>query len=504
MKKNKKILLFFILIISVIFIVLASIKVVNVYQSNKELKQEETSNLTYEIKMFVINSDYTYTFKTLFTVNEIEGIEKVTYTSEGKEELTVSGNHKNKIAFDFDALENKEYEIKIKPIGKEERVEKVTIRRKAAGEDDYKLVKGVWLNVPFLDNFNSKYTRYLTLTENDTMTPDNWIYNEEPLDWYDYKKSKWANLYVESEGYENYYVWIPRYVYKLDSSTQKSDIKFVDVYNNYKNADTGESLTYAQLIEQGYKLPEAFEFGDGNELTNGSLITSISGYWVSKYQLSEATQYNINYSLFATANSIRVGDFTNNVNEIATKYKYAINGEIENTTTELSEYNFENINYDKEYIINITALDENDKIVGSMTKTFEPAEINPPDLSKFNDQITYYVWYDNDGTEHNDRLITETQPENWYDYSLGKWANIVVKNDNGAITYYTWIPRYQYHLNKLGQRSEVKFIVGKSTETLGDYIIPEAFWWDKNDNGVEEDGEQLTGYWITKYQLVDK
>ena len=46
--------------------------------------------------------------------------------------------------------------------------------------------------------------------------------------------------------------------------------------------------------------------------------------------------------------------------------------------------------------------------------------------------------------------ITESMPNDWYDYSKSRWANIVVTDGtikNGQITgatmttYYTWIPR---------------------------------------------------------------
>ena len=45
-------------------------------------------------------------------------------------------------------------------------------------------------------------------------------------------------------------------MYKLDSTTQRSDVKFVDVYNNYINADTGETLTFEQLVNLGYKFTD--------------------------------------------------------------------------------------------------------------------------------------------------------------------------------------------------------------------------------------------------------
>lgn len=64
-----------------------------------------------------------------------------------------------------------------------------------------------------------------------------------------------------------------------------------------------------------------------------------------------------------------------------------------------------------------------------------------------------------------------------------------------------WIPRYQYKLNQTSQKSDVKFLNGTDNNADDGYQISEAFWWDKNDNGTEDDGEQLTGYWISKYQL---
>ena len=74
-------------------------------------------------------------------------------------------------------------------------------------------------------------------------------------------------------------------------------------------------------------------------------------------------------------------------------------------------------------------------------------------------------------------------------------------------TYYTWIPRYEFTITSSqyaqpeAGRTEVRFISGTSKETDIGYQIPEAFWFDKNGNGTEDNGEQLTGYWMTKYTL---
>ena len=95
-------------------------------------------------------------------------------------------------------------------------------------------------------------------------------------------------------------------------------------------------------------------------------------------------------------------------------------------------------------------------------------------------------------------------PKDGYDYSIRKWANIVVTDGtvaNGKITgatttsYFTWIPRYQYSLDTVNKRSNVKLISGTGTTTQAGYKIPEAFTWG-DSNQV-----QLPGYWMSKYQI---
>ena len=330
--KNKKVIVIAIIIFLIMIISIFSIN--RLVKNTTSVKQpEELKSFYWETKSFYVNDDYTYTFNVLITVQEIDGIDTIKYIKDGKE-ITINGNGKQKVGIDFQALENTDYEFKITPIGGIEKTEIVNVKRKVAGADTYKLVNGVYLNTPFLENFNSKYTRYLSVTNNDTLTPANWIYDEEPKDWYDYNKQKWANIYVESEGVETYYIWVPRYVYKLDQENQRSDVKFVDVYNNYTDAITGEVTTFKELAEQGYELPEAFEFGDGNNLlnNNSTLYTSISGYWISKYQLSELEEFNIDYNMTANTNSIVLNNFKNNVSDKAVKFTYAINGKITNNS----------------------------------------------------------------------------------------------------------------------------------------------------------------------------
>ena len=71
-----------------------------------------------------------------------------------------------------------------------------------------------------------------------------------------------------------------------------------------------------------------------------------------------------------------------------------------------------------------------------MTKECKQAKVNEPDLSGFNKETTFYVTYDDNENEHSTVPITQSMPENWYEYGESRWANIVTRN-NGKEIYYT-------------------------------------------------------------------
>ena len=375
---------------------------------------------------------------------------------------------------------------------------------------NYELVNGVYMCTPQLNTgFSKENTRYLKL-ENGNLVPGNWINKKPDDDWYDYngdensgENIKWANIYVENNGVESYYVWIPRYVYRIDSENQTSgnermDVKLVDVDNSYIDAETGEKTTWDELQTQGYQLPEAFWWdNDGNNTEDSG--EQLPGYWISKYQLTELSTYTVDYTTAATTTSITIQNISVNTTKTVDKYTYAINGTIVYESKNGEDYTIKDLAKGNK-AVNVTALDENGEIIGSMTRLYEVAEVNEPDLTKFDPNTTFYVYWDEAGNEHNEIPISMDAPSEWYDYTTANWANIVTRND-GVESYYVWIPRYQYKLDSTSQRSYVKFIKGTSTDTDSGYQIPEAFWWDNNGDGIQDEGEQLTGYWMSKYQL---
>ena len=477
------------IILILVAIILLSVCIVSAtIQITRQIKIRQLENkplLEYEIKQKIDSKKY----QILVKVNSTEGIESIKYLNQNNKEIQLNPNGKLTVGIDYVAEDNEDYNFTIKIKGKEEKTETLHFEIPRI-QGKYTLNNGLYVNEPDLTGYNENYTRYLNLDSTGNLVIGNWINQEKSENWYNYKNSQWANIYVEKNGLETYYVWIPRYCFKLDQENERSDVKFIDVYDNYTD-ENGQTTKWEELEKDGYQVPEAFEFAN----------TQLPGYWAMKYTAGERDSYTINFEAIASKTKIKMQTINANTTETIAKYTYAINGNIvkEATTAENLEYS---INTEENNIVNITALDENGKVIGSMTKECKQAKVNIPDLSGFKQDTTFYVTYDSNGQEHSTIPITETAPENWYDYGDSRWANIVTRN-NELETYYTWIPRYEFKLDYTAERSNVNFIEGTSKQTTDGYQIPEAFWFDKNGNGTEEEGEQLTGYWAMKYTAGD-
>ncbi len=84
------------------------------------------------------------------------------------------------------------------------------------------------------------------------------------------EKTIWGNIRCTANGLETNWVWIPRYAYKLDTTTKTSDIIFIDL--NDKPLD---QIKYGTELPDGYTPHEAFTQDDG-----------LYGIWYSKYEPS--------------------------------------------------------------------------------------------------------------------------------------------------------------------------------------------------------------------------
>ena len=153
-----------------------------------------------------------------------------------------------------------------------------------------------------------------------------------------------------------------------------------------------------------------------------------------------------------------------------------------------------------EYEIKVT------EIFGGATVKDEPKEpvvadksgAAKPKLDKVA-QKTYVTWKLNEaGTEYEINDTQTKQPDNWYDYEKGEWANIKTAN-NGLEAYWVWIPRYEYIVptSTTATEIEVKFIPVSQTQADSGYTIHPAFT-NEGNGGLGE----LDGIWVAKYEAV--
>ena len=116
-------------------------------------------------------------------------------------------------------------------------------------------------------------------------TNSTYSYEEQPGTTENGGTSKWANAKVTINGVESYFVWIPRYAYKIDSASQTIDIKFIK--------DTGKTATdeteckYAddETLDTNtdYIIHPAFTT---NADLGGGWNTELPGLWIGKYEVS--------------------------------------------------------------------------------------------------------------------------------------------------------------------------------------------------------------------------
>ena len=111
--------------------------------------------------------------------------------------------------------------------------------------------------------------------------------------WYDYSKQEWANAVTkDSNGnITGYWVWIPRYAYKIETNRYtntvgKISVKFLQGTTNKDESNAEISTAYPETTGatmSAYVVHPSFINGTLNHYMNGEWDKEISGYWVAKY-----------------------------------------------------------------------------------------------------------------------------------------------------------------------------------------------------------------------------
>ena len=113
-------------------------------------------------------------------------------------------------------------------------------------------------------------------------TQNKFIADETNLS-YDYNNQQWANAKVTIDGVESYFVWIPRYEYKITYYTDENKTTISETPTTYGTIDIKFIKTSDTTpTEEGYIIHPAFT----SDVENGGWDSELPGIWVGKYETS--------------------------------------------------------------------------------------------------------------------------------------------------------------------------------------------------------------------------
>ena len=168
------------------------------------------------------------------------------------------------------------------------------------GDGKYSVIKGV--NTPKLAN---GMTPVAWDESNEEFTPvieNNWYSYNAQTGILDGKTSKWGNAKT-IDG--SYFVWIPRFEYKIDNSSVgldytkagKIDIRFIDT--NTKAGKSGYTTTNGiTTSSDGYIIHPAFT----SDVNTGGFGIELDGIWVAKYEMSREDSADSGLTWLQTVN----------------------------------------------------------------------------------------------------------------------------------------------------------------------------------------------------------
>lgn len=146
--------------------------------------------------------------------------------------------------------------------------------------------------------------------------------------WYNYDESKWANaVFVNSDKYNEmeegmvveqddilgYYVWIPRFKYKL----WNSENTITDSYNAYTN---GIDIVFESGVNSSGNVScndLVCALKNDEYLTHPAFGDDVRGFWISKYEISQGNKFIPNVESMRN-NSL--DEYKNIINELASSY----------------------------------------------------------------------------------------------------------------------------------------------------------------------------------------
>ena len=181
--------------------------------------------------------------------------------------------------------------------------------------------------------------------------------------WYDYTSSKWANAVTEDGSY---WVWIPRFAYKINSSAKTIDVKFLigttDEYYTDETKTKKETAKRAKSATEEvdtttdyYYVHPAFTNESSIGYANGGWDKEITGIWVAKFEAGYASGNNSAPVKASSANYSQTSSWTAAI-EAGTKDDSSqtarnwLDGIYGSTATSIKYPTFQPITYSMNYI----------------------------------------------------------------------------------------------------------------------------------------------------------
>ena len=162
---------------------------------------------------------------------------------------------------------------------------------------DYGKIDIIWLKDTTKEVVNNPNTPILT-SNNESMTAVKWddTNNIVPMttpdsSWYNYAENKWANARTANESY---FVWIPRYAYRItyyENETSTTPTGYYDGYGQWKAEDGSVRLKLDKGLDtvdyngNKYIVHPAFD----NNVEMGGWSEKTTGFWFAKFEMSGAT-----------------------------------------------------------------------------------------------------------------------------------------------------------------------------------------------------------------------
>ncbi len=307
------------------------------------------------------------------------GISKY-YFSKNNGETWEPSEGKTEGSYTFSGLtEGKEYSLKMKAVdeaGNETITEEITQiasdYSEETGANAPKLVTGmtkIMFEVP------TSSQKGKTIKEGET--------GFSSTNWYNYKTKQWANTQTQDGSM---WVWIPRFAYKLNNSTQTVDVKFLigtsnQYYDNNGKLQTARrvaSKTEVADTQNYYYVHPAFTNESSINYANGGWDKELTGIWVAKFEAGYASGNN-SATVKASSQTYTQNDVKVRLIEAGTssdstlKARNWLDGIYGSTSTKIKYPTFQGTTYSMNYInpndtYNIAkVLNENGNIYGLNT-----------------------------------------------------------------------------------------------------------------------------------------